>query len=170
MKIVILFLLIAGIGLYLLKPASLFTSQVVNEPSPSPSPAIIDRDDLAGFGIYTNGTFRVFTNTRYHNQSEEIYIESTNPYVIHIKKEGATWGDFFKTLPMDLTNECILTGTKEKFCTGQSGTLKFYINGKKVDNFVEQKIKDGDRALITFGKETDAQIEKQMEKVVNPLP
>ena len=171
MKIIILILALALVGLVLyLKPISLPTSQVPPPASNFTPLPTQERNNLAGFGIYTNGTFRVFTNPRYHNKSEEIYIESKNPYIIHIKKEGATWGDFFKTLPMDLKHDCLIAGTGEKFCNGAQGTLKFYINEEKVEDFLNRKIEDGDRALITYGRETEDQIMLQMSKVVNPLP
>lgn len=171
MKLLILLLVVALGAFIYFKPTFSPTNP---EPSPTPlptnSPEFVERNDLAGFGIYTHGTFRVFTNPRYHNKSEDIYITKDNPYVINIKKPGATWGDFFKTLPMNLTSDCLTAGTGEKFCNGEKGTLKFYVNGERVDNFLERKIEDGDRALISFGKEADEQIEKQMEAVVNPLP
>src|SRR3990172_6251669 len=57
-------------------------------------------DKKAAFAIFTNGTFRIFTDPRYHNLSSDVYIESTNPNIVLIQREGITWNDFFKTLPM----------------------------------------------------------------------
>lgn len=165
--LIISLILIAGALFYFLKPTPQSPAIVS---TPAPTVQTENREDLASFAIYTHGTFRVFTSKMYHNKSAEIYIEGTNPNVILVKKPAATWEDFFNTLPMKLTNECLTTGTKETFCTGDSGTLKFYINEQKVENFVNQKIEDGDRSLITFGKESEEEIQKQMLTVPNPLP
>src|SRR3989337_644656 len=49
----------------------------------------------ASFAIFTNGTFRIFTASMYHNLSEDVYIQADNPNVVHVKKSNTTWDDFF---------------------------------------------------------------------------
>lgn len=122
-------------------------------------------DIKASFAIFTNGTFRIFTASMYHNLSQDAYIEAGNPNIVHVKKTGTTWNDFFSTLPFKLTSECLTTGTKETFCTGNRGTLKFYINGEQKNNVLNQEIKEGDKLLVTFGTESDAQIKKQIDRI-----
>ena len=121
----------------------------------------------ASFAIYTNGTFRVFTNSMYHNLSDDVFIQSINPSIIQIKKEGITWDDFFKTLPFKLDPDCLTTGTGQTFCTGQAGRLKFYINGLEDENALDKIIDNGDKLLISFGNE-EAEITGQLEKIPNP--
>lgn len=123
------------------------------------------QDIKAAFAIFTNGTFRVFTAAMYHNLSTDVYIQADNPNIIHIKKSGVTWNDFFKTLPFKLTENCLITGTGETFCSGQDGTLKFYLNGVRNDTLLDKTINPGDRALITFGNEAETQIQGQLDKV-----
>lgn len=122
-------------------------------------------DVQASFAIFTNGTFRVFTANMYHNLSQDAYIEASNPNIVRVKKSGTTWNSFFSTLPFKLTSECLTTGTKETFCSGNKGTLKFYINGEKSTNALSQEIKDGDKLLVTFGLESEAQIRQQIERI-----
>ncbi len=122
-------------------------------------------DTQASFAIFTNGTFRIFTAGMYHNLSQDVYIDASNPNIVQVKKGGTTWNDFFSTLPFTLTPECLTTGTKETFCTGNRGTLKFYINGERRDSALSQEIKEGDKLLVTFGNESDAQIKKQINKI-----
>lgn len=104
----------------------------------------------ATFTIVTNGLTRNFSAKMYHNLSPEVYIESTDPSQVHIKKKGTTWDNFFKTLPMQLTKECLVTGTKETFCTGENGTLRFYINDIEDKDLLDKEIKEGDKAQIQF--------------------
>lgn len=119
----------------------------------------------AGFAIFTNGTFRVFTAAMYHNRSSDVYIQADNPNVVHIKKSGATWNDFFKTLPFKLTKECLTTGTKETFCTNKNATLQFYLNGKQDQNVLDKQISAGDQLLVSYGNESKEQIKRQLQQI-----
>ena len=139
-------------------------AEITEEFSPNiPTQTIVDYK--ASFAIFTNGIFRVFTAAMYHNLSADVFIQADNPNLVHVKKSGVTWDDFFKTLPFKLTKDCLTTGTKETFCSGQNGTLKFYLNGVEDKDLLDKEIKAGDRALITFGAEDEVQIQKQLKQV-----
>lgn len=122
-------------------------------------------DIKASFAIFTNGTFRIFTAAMYHNRPSDVFIEASNPNIVHVKKAGITWDEFFKTLPMKLTRDCLTTGTGQTFCTSSSQTLKFYLNGRQASNALAKIIESGDQLLVTYGSETDEQIEKQFQQV-----
>lgn len=124
-------------------------------------------DNTASFAIFTNGTFRVFTAAMYHNLSPDAYIEASNPNIIKISKAGITWGDFFSTLPFKLTNDCLITGTKETFCSNKDEVLKFYLNGERKVQILDEVIEDGDELLITYGNESDEAIELQIQSISN---
>ncbi len=96
------------------------------------------KNEQASFVIFTNGTFRIFTAAMYHNLSDDVFIQADNPNIIHIKKEGVTWNDFFSTLPFKLTSDCLTTGTKQTFCTGSNGSLKFYLNNERKKSMLDQ--------------------------------
>jgi len=132
--------------------------------APTPNPNV---DYHAAFAIFTNGTFRIFTASMYHNRSVNVYIENPNPNIIYIKKRETTWSDFFSTLPMKLTKECLTTGTKQMFCTSNSSTLKFFLNGMRDDNLLDREIKDGDKALISYGPK-DEDVKNQFLKIPDP--
>ena len=120
----------------------------------------------ASFAIFTNGTLRVFTASMYHNLSKDVYIEGDNPTEVIITKEGITWDDFFSTLPLKLTSECLTAGTGETYCTNESKSLKFYINGERKDNILEVVINEGDRLLISFGDDNQEVIDQQLQQVL----
>lgn len=136
-------------------------------PSPQATATPVAVDDRAGFAIFTNGTFRIFTAAMYHNRSENVFIQADYPNVIHVKKADTTWNDFFQTLPMKLTKECLTTGTQQTFCTGKNGTLKFYINGTYHKDALDKKINHGDGLLVSFGNESEELIQKQLQQVPN---
>lgn len=122
----------------------------------------------AGFAIMTNGIFRDFSDPKYHNQSPDVYIDSSNVNIVNIKKDGITWQDFFSTLPMTVAKDCLRTGTGQLFCNGTDGRLVFYLNGEIVDNVLERQIENGDRLLITYGRLTEGVIRNQYLRV--PIP
>ena len=119
----------------------------------SPTPVQNQKVDLtASFTIVTEGITRNFSAKMYHNLSPDVYIESPDPIVVHVKSKGIAWNDFFKTLPMKLTKDCLTTGTYETFCTGENGTLRFYLNGNEDKDLLDREIKENDKALIQFSR------------------
>ncbi len=128
--------------------------------TPSPAPVVEEEVNFtASFTIITGNITRSFKAEKYHHQSADVYIENPDPTIIYVKKAGITWDDFFKTLPMKLTKECLVTGDGETFCDKKDGSLKFYLQSKEGSphlNDVEDKdlldreIKEDDKALIRF--------------------
>lgn len=160
MALIGLVLLIVGGGWYLYHSGNANNNKVVT--SPSPTSSVVDY--RASFKIYANGTMRIFTDPRYHNQSPDVYLEVTDPSIVHVKKRGITWGKFFDTLPspMKVRKDCLTTGTNQLFCSGADGMLRFFLNEKETSDLLEKKIMQGDKALVTFGND-DTLIESQLQ-------
>ena len=167
-KIPILLIIVAVVilGIYIL-----FTQSSRSIPQDkSPRSSIVTNssssvDYTAGFVIFTNGTFRIFTASMYHNLSKDVYIQADNPNIVYVKKRGITWNDFFKTLPFQLTKVCLVTGTKQTFCTKTNERLRFFINGNEDTNALDNQIETGDQLLVTYGNENEAQIQKQLQQI-----
>jgi len=104
----------------------------------------------ASFTIVTGTITRSFKAEKYHNQSPHVYLEKADPTIVNVNKAGITWDDFFKTLPMKLTKDCLITGAGETLCVGANGNLKLYLNDVETPNFLDKEIKDGDKLLINF--------------------
>ena len=104
----------------------------------------------ASFTIVTGNITRSFRVEKYHNQSPYVYIEKADPRIVNLTKVGITWNDFFKTLPMKLTKDCLITGDGETLCSGKNGSLKFYLNNIETPDLLDKKIGDGDKILIKF--------------------
>lgn len=107
-------------------------------------------DFTANFEIYTNGTKRIFSPAMYHNQSLDVYIEATDPSIIHVKKSEVTWKDFFDTLPFSITKECLITGTKQTFCSSKTSKLQFFINEQETPDALDLTIKANDTLKIIY--------------------
>lgn len=160
-------LVLTGGYIFLTTGVSKQETQTTQSPAATTNLSPQEVNYSASFAIFTNGTFRIFTNPMYHNLSKDVYIEASNPNIVYIKKSEITWNDFFRTLPLKLTKECLTTGTKQTFCTDTQGTFKFYLNGKEDTDALDKKIKQGDELLVTYGSENDEQVQEQLQQVPN---
>ena len=154
-------IVVATIAILIFLGVVVLTKGVLQNQKPSPSPASTAQlptlapqtqevNFEASFQIVTQGVVRSFKNSKYHQRSPEVYLLAEEPTVVHANMTGITWDDFFKTLPMKLTKDCLTTGDGEIFCSGSNGTLRFYLNDKEDPDLLDREIKDGDKALITF--------------------
>lgn len=138
------------VGFLLFKSSQTQAPAVQNIPIPSPTQSSEKVDIKASFTIITGNITRSFKAEKYHNLSPQVYIEASDPSIVHVTKAGITWDDFFKTLPMKLTKDCLTTGDGETFCNGEDGNLKFFLNDIGDKDLLEREIKDGDKVLIKF--------------------
>ncbi len=110
----------------------------------------VESDITASFEIFTYGTKRIFSDPKYHNLNSAVFLEASDPNTVNVKSEGITWDDFFKTLPMTLNKECIVTGTKQTFCSGNGKSLKFYINNIEDASALDKTIHQNDNFRVIF--------------------
>lgn len=153
MKVAILIfatVIVLMIGFLFFKNSQPQITTVQNASTPLPTPLDEKVDIKASFTIITGKITRSFKAEKYHNLSSDVYIESSDPTIIYVKKSGITWDDFFKTLPMKLTKDCLTTGDGEIYCNGKEGTLKFFLNNREDENLLDREIKNGDRILIEY--------------------
>lgn len=115
-------------------------------PNASPSAEAFE----ATFEIYTNGTKRIFTSEMYHNQSEEVFIGSSDPSVVNVARAGITWQDFFDTLPFQIDKECLHTGTSQTFCADKDGRLMFFLNGEENPNALDLPILPNSELVVRY--------------------
>ena len=71
----------------------------------------------------------------------------------------------FETLNIGLLSDCIVFHDGTKFCSNEEYTLKFYINGKKVDELRDYIIFDGDLILISYGSENQKEIAEELAEL-----
>lgn len=133
-------------------------------PEKTPAPVITQTSISATFLIYTNNTKRIFTDSEYHGLSENVYISSEDPEKIIVKKIGTTWQDFFTTLPMKLSPTCLTTGTNQQFCTNQTSSLKFFINGRIDRDALSKTIQNRDKLLVSYGPISDPNLPLQLQQ------
>lgn len=125
----------------------------------------IETPYTATFAIYTNNTFRTFTASMYHNKSDEAYITATNPNTVIVENPEYTWQDFFDTLPFTITPECLTTGTGQTFCTTETESLSYYLNGINTPDALSKHIQPKDQLLVSFSSQNNQQIQAELEEL-----
>lgn len=148
--VILLFSAVAIAGFVLFNSKSQTKETPPQNPIASPTTSEEKVEISASFTIVTGNITRSFKAEKYHNQSSDVYIEASDPTIVHVKKAGITWDDFFKTLPMKLTKMCLITGDRETLCDGENGNLIFYLNDIEDKNLLDKEIMSGDKALIKF--------------------
>ncbi len=114
---------------------------------------------------------RTFNQERFFSTTDEELSENVHlhePFlVVHVHREGTTWREFFHSLGFELTDQCLTTPEGDTYCTTETKRLSFIVNGVRGDGLAFQDITDIDRALISFGDESDEELRQQYAAVTD---
>jgi len=121
--------------------------------------------------IITNSKWDIYRPNKYF-PSSWIHLESQDDgNTIHRLSSGVTLGFLFKTLDLSSTERCF-GWVGYQFCSNdnksparQDYTVKYYINHQKVSSISDYVIQDGDRILISYGNESEDQINSQLAEL-----
>lgn len=121
-----------------------------------------DADVYADFAVFLNGEQFVIDQ-----QPEDAAIAALaeDGLVMHAKKEGVTVGYVFDAYGMTLTNDCLTTNQGDEFCSGDGNSLKFFVNGKRVQSLASYEFENQDQILISYGPLVDTTITDQLDAV-----
>ena len=103
-----------------------------------------------------------FSQSQFHLKNPKINLEPAQPDLIHRNSDDATLGFFFETFGMQLTQDCFVFPDGRDFCSNDDYALKFYVNDKKIDDLSKYLISEDDRILISYGPESEQEIEEQI--------
>ena len=109
-----------------------------------------------------------FAGPAYQIKSSWIHFEAQDGTTIHRHATGVTLGYLFETIGIGLDDECYTfrgTGGDRVFCTNDDYSLKFYVNHQPVSNISDIIFEDGDRILVSYGGETQEQIDLQLAEL-----
>lgn len=134
----------------------------------------------ADFKVYVNGQPVDFSDKdhmgRMRNNlpvSSFIHVDSGSPApektgdVLHMHATKIPLSLFFRSLGMSMTKDT-LTLIDGRLLKNENGnTLKFYLNGQKVDDLDNYSFQDLDKLFISFGPENDPDIQRQLNSVTN---
>ncbi|VVB58432.1 Uncharacterised protein [Candidatus Anstonella stagnisolia] len=133
----------------------------------------------ADFKMYVNGQALDFSQAKYQeplgpngtdtnctNESTLAHLHGGDGDVVHKHATGVTWGYFFSTIGINLTDNCIVLDNGTAFCNSENGKWRYFVNGRETGAVRDTEIKNLDRVLITYGA-NDAQISGQLASVTS---
>lgn len=136
----------------------------------SSQPLLGDVHYHADFKVYIHGQVLDFAQDRFmsteeHALSNFTHLHDGDGEMIHKHMSGITLGDFFKSLGMEFTEDCLALDTGKRYCSEAENTLKMWVNGKANEEFGYYEFKDLDQILISYGNETEAELNIQRASV-----
>jgi len=72
-------------------------------------------------------------------------------------------------LGITINADCFIFSDGRQFCTNEDYSLKYYINHQAVSDINNYVLEDQDRILISYGSESQEQIEEQLEELDSQL-
>lgn len=126
----------------------------------------------ANIAVVLNGEKLDFRQEKYQSTEAkeldpDIHFHDGNGDLIHIHKQGATLGEFFTSLGMSLSADCLILDSGEKFCNDGSNTVKMFVNGKPDSRFGDLLPQDLDRVLLSYGHDSEGAVERQIDSVAD---
>jgi len=119
------------------------------------------------FKVYLNGVPIDLSQSIYQVRSPIVHVEGGDGDIIHKHATGVKVGFFFQTLGMKFNSTCFILDTGEQFCNEGDKTLKFYLNGQRSDLFDNYELTDLDKILISYGNESESQIQSQLATITD---
>ncbi|QMU55260.1 MAG: hypothetical protein GKS07_10410 [Nitrosopumilus sp.] len=98
-----------------------------------------------------------FSRSDYQVKNPWIHFEGRDGDTIHIHATNVKLGFLFNSIGIGLDDQCYDFPDNRKFCTNDDHSLKFHINGEKIESIADYIITNKDRILISYGSE-DAEI------------
>lgn len=126
----------------------------------------------ANIRVLVDGVAVDFTQPKYQSKegaelNEFIHFHDGIGNVFHIHKRGMTLKDLFGSLGMTLTKDCLVTDTKQSYCSTAGKTLKLYVNNQVSSLYEMYEPQDLDRILVSYGSEMGAPFVSQLESVAD---
>lgn len=134
----------------------------------------------ADFKVYINGRPVDFSDKDHMGRqranlpvSSFIHVDSGSPApektgdILHMHANNVPLWLFFKSIGMKLDKDSLTLENGQVLKNESGNTLKFYLNGKKVDDLDNYVFQDLDKILISYGQENDPDVERQISSVTS---
>ena len=119
--------------------------------------------------VYINNNAIDFSQRKYQITTSFIHFEDGLGDVIHLHAPGLTIGHLLNSVGIKFNSDCMFI-EGQSYCSDKDKKIKFYVNGRPNKEFYSYAMKDLDKILISYGSETDSEIQKQLDSVTNLAP
>ncbi|MBW3569621.1 MAG: hypothetical protein KY467_00820 [Gemmatimonadetes bacterium] len=97
-----------------------------------------------------------------------VHLHNNNADVAHVHHQGVTWGHLFTNLGFGLGKDHLALDDGPVLTEGNGRTLKFILNGQPQFAVHNELIRSGDRLLVSYGSESEADaLRTQFPQVAN---
>jgi hypothetical protein len=121
--------------------------------------------------VHVHGDFRLyigderirFNDPKYQSATgnahhASLHFHDGNDEVIHRHADGVTLVEFFDSIGMKLTNDCLTLDTGTNYCTNATDTLMLIVNNERTMDIENYIFAEEDRILIYYGDPTNPKI------------
>jgi len=143
-----------------------FANLGTNAPGSPPGAGMLgDEHEHASILVRIFGDKFDFSSAAFQIKSAWIHFEASDGTTIHRHSSGVTMGYLFETLNIEITDDCFIFPDGRQFCNNDEYSLKYYINHEKVSGISDYVLDDEDRILISYGSESQQDIESQLAEL-----
>ena len=154
------------IGLIVGYASFTFVTMESNAPGAPPGAGKLgDEHEHASMLVRIFGDKFDFSGTTYQIKSSWIHFEESDGNTIHRHSSGVTLDYLFETLGIGIDENCYIFSDGRQFCTNEDYSLKYFINGDRVNSINDYVVQDDDRILISYGGETNEQVVAQLNEL-----
>ena len=154
------------IGLIVGYASFTFVTTPVGAPGSPPGAGILgDEHEHASVLVRIFGDKFDFAATTYQIKSSWIHFEESDGNTVHRHSSGVTLNYLFESLGIGIDEDCYIFGDGRQFCTNEDYSLKYFINGDRVNSINDYVVQNDDRILISYGGETEEQINQQLNEL-----
>ena len=126
----------------------------------------------ADFKVYVNGQALDFAKPEYYMKSSFMHVDNSenredSSSVLHMHAKKVPAWLFFRSIGMKLEKDSLTLADGQTLRNENGKTLKFYLNGHRVDELDNYSFQPLDKLLISYGSANDANIQKQINSVTN---
>lgn len=135
-------------------------------------PVLGTAHDHADLNVYINGEKLALGTPGNYMKSMFMHLDNNQNQsdansVLHMHAKKVPLWLFFRSLGMNLTKDSLTLADGQVLKNENGKTLKFYLDGKKVDELGDYVFQPLDKLLISYGAENDPDLQNQMKSVTN---
>lgn len=135
-------------------------------------PVLGTAHDHADLNVYVNGERLIVGTPTNYMKSSFMHLDNSQNQsdansVLHMHAKKVPLWMFFRSLGMNLTKDSLTLADGRVLKNENGKTLKFYLDGKKVDELGDYSFQPLDKLLISFGPENDPNLSQQIKAMTN---
>ena len=155
--------IIAAIGSY--AAYTFVTMEGSDMGAPNNAGRLGDEHEHASLLVRIFGDKFDFSLPNYQIKSSWIHFEDQDGDTVLRHSSGVELEFLFNSLNIGLSERCFIFADGRQFCTNDDYSLKYFINHEQVNDIRGYVIQEDDRILISYGDETEDEIEEQLAEL-----